>query len=73
MDKTHMRRAIEEYKAIYMGMYGEFRKSVPDACLMEFCNLNGIPWPLETEVEELEKINMPPSHVDIVFGSETEG
>jgi len=47
------RQAIEQYKEIYLGMYGDFRKSVPEVCIMDFCRINGITWPLES-VEELE-------------------
>ena len=48
-----VRKVIEQYKEIYLGMYGDFRKSVPETCIMDFCRINGIPWPLQ-RVEELE-------------------
>jgi hypothetical protein len=53
MDAKQMREAIGEYKDQYFEMYGH---KPPEVCIVSFCKINGIPWPLPPDGEEPEGV-----------------
>jgi hypothetical protein len=61
------RHSVEWFRAWYLA---EYKHKASDKRVESYCNAQGIPWPIPREEEEIGFI---PSHVDILFGGESEG
>ena len=64
------RHSVEWFRAWYLA---EYKHKASDKRVESYCNTQGIPWPIPREEAEEEEIGFIPSHVDILFGGESEG